>query len=98
MPTYNELVTQAQALMTQAEEVRHQERAQHIANIQAQMREHGLTVDDLRTGKPAGGRAKVNPPKYQGPNGELWSGGPGRKPAWAKAAIAADELEKYRIA
>lgn len=98
MPTYDELKSQAEALMAQAEEVRKQERTEKIASIKQQMLEHGLTVDDLRTGKPAGGRAKVNPPKYQGPNGELWSGGPGRKPAWAKAAIAAGELEKYLIA
>ena len=97
MPTYTELMTQAEALMAQAEQIRKQERAQHIASIQAQMTEYGLTVDDLRTAKPAASKSKA-PAKYKGPNGELWAGGPGRKPEWAKAAIAAGELEKYLIA
>ena len=37
-------------------------------------------------------------PKYRGPNGEPWSGGPGRRPDWVKAVVAAGEdLENYRI-
>ena len=99
MKTYIELMTQAEALLAQAEQIRKQERAGVIASIHAQLREHGLTVEDLSAAsrKPAASRSKL-PAKYQGPNGELWAGGPGRKPEWAKAAIAAGELEKYLIA
>jgi DNA-binding protein H-NS len=36
--------------------------------------------------------------KYRGPNGELWAGGPGRKPEWVRTALAAGKnLEDYRI-
>ena len=97
MTTYTELMTQAEALLAQAEQIRKQERAGVIASIQAQLREHGLTVEDLRTATRKPAKTKL-PAKYQGPNGELWAGGPGRKPEWAKAAIAAGELEKYLIA
>ena len=99
MTTYTELMTQAEALLAQAEQIRKQERAGVIASIQAQLREHGLTVEDLSAAsrKPAASKSKL-PAKYKGPNGELWAGGPGRKPEWAKAAIAAGELEKYLIA
>lgn len=47
MTTYNELMTQAESLMAQAEQVRKQERASAISEIQAKMLEHGLTVEDL---------------------------------------------------
>lgn len=99
MQTYSELKTQAEALMAQAEQIRKKGRASAIADIQAKMLEHGLTVEDLGAAKRKPADSKpIRPPKYQGPNGELWAGGPGRKPEWAKAAIAAGELEKYLIA
>ena len=100
MTTYNELMAQAEALLAQAEQIRKQERAGVIASIQAQLREHGLTVEDLATAnrKPAAKKSKL-PAKYQGPNGELWAGGPGRKPEWVKAALAAGQgLDQYLIA
>lgn len=97
MTTYTELKTQADALMAQAEQIRKEERARAIADIQAKMAEWGITVEDLAAGKPTASKSKL-PAKYRGPNGELWAGGPGRKPEWAKAAIAAGELEKYLIA
>ena len=101
MATYNELVSQAQALMQQAEQVRKQELANVIAGIKAQMREYGITVEDLGAGtatrKAATPKSKA-PAKYRGPNGELWSGGPGRKPDWVKAALAAGQsLDAFRI-
>ena len=99
MPTYQELKSQAEALMAQAEQVRKEERSGVIAELRLKMLEHGISAEDLTTSsrKPAATKS-VKPPKYQGPNGELWAGGPGRKPEWAKAAIAAGELEKYLIA
>lgn len=100
MTTYTELMTQAEALLAQAEQIRKQERAGVIASIQAQLREHGLTVEDLAAAsrKPAASRSKL-PAKYKGPNGELWAGGPGRKPEWVKAVLAAGQgLDQYLIA
>jgi DNA-binding protein H-NS len=101
MATYSELMSQAQALMAQAEQVRKQERASVIAEIRARMAEYGLTVEDLEKGtavrKPGAAKSKA-PAKYQGPNGELWSGGPGRKPEWVKAVLAAGQsLDQYLI-
>jgi len=100
MTTYSELVSQAQALMAQAEQVRKQEIASVIADIKAKMKEFGITVEDLDTQsgrKPAAGRAKAAA-KFRGPNGELWSGGPGRKPDWVKAALAEGKnIESFRI-
>ena len=100
MTSYIELKTQAEALLAQAEQIRQEERAGVIASIHAQLREHGLTVEDLATAsrKPAASRSKL-PAKYKGPNGELWAGGPGRKPEWVKAVLAAGQgLDQYLIA
>lgn len=37
--------------------------------------------------------------KYRGPNGETWSGGRGRKPAWIQKILdAGGDIEKYRSA
>lgn len=101
MSTYSELVSQAQALMAQAEQVRKQELAAVIADIKAKMKDYGITLEDL--GGVAGGRksagAKVKAPaKFKGPNGELWSGGPGRKPEWVRALLAEGKnIEDFRI-
>ena len=100
MTSYIELKTQAEALLAQAEQIRQEERAGVIASIHAQLREHGLTVEDLAAAsrKPAASRSKL-PAKYKGPNGELWAGGPGRKPEWVKAVLAAGQgLDQYLIA
>ncbi|TSE18378.1 DNA-binding protein Bv3F [Tepidimonas alkaliphilus] len=99
MPTYAELKAQAEALLRQAEQVRQQERAGIIAEIRAKMAEYGITPEDLSgSGRKRASRAKA-PPKYRGPNGELWSGGPGRKPEWVRRILAAGgDIEQYRIA
>ena len=37
--------------------------------------------------------------KYRGPNGETWSGGRGRKPAWIQKILDdGGDIEKYKIA
>jgi len=100
MSTYSELVSQAQALMAQAEQVRKQELSNVIADIKAKMKEYGITAEDLgsaSTGRKSASKSKA-PAKYRGPNGELWSGGPGRKPEWVKAALAAGQsLDQFLI-
>jgi DNA-binding protein H-NS len=102
MATYSELVNQAQALMAQAEQVRKQELAAVIADIKAKMKEYGITVADLGTvsaaPRKAGAAKTKGAPKYRGPNGETWSGGPGRKPDWVRNVLAAGQnIEDYAI-
>ena len=101
METYSELVSQAQALMARAEQVRKHELTAVIADIKAKMKEYGITVEDLgaaSVGRKGGAGKSKAPAKYQGPNGELWSGGPGRKPEWVKAAVAAGQsLDQFLI-
>lgn len=101
MATYSELVSQAQALMQQAEQVRKQELASVVADIKAKMKEYGITLEDLGglAGRKSGGAAKVKAPaRFRGPNGELWSGGPGRKPEWVREVLAAGKsIEDFRI-
>ena len=103
MANYSELMAQAQALMAQAEQARKAELADAIADIKAKMKQYGITVADLG-GAAIGGAKKVGksksaaPAKYRGPNGELWAGGPGRKPEWVRALLAAGKsVEDYRI-
>ncbi|MFN3829583.1 MAG: H-NS family nucleoid-associated regulatory protein [Tepidimonas ignava] len=101
MPTYAELKAQAEALLRQAEEMRQQERAGVIAELRAKMAEYGITAEELAggaRGRRRASRSKAEP-KYRGPNGETWSGGPGRKPEWVRQILAAGgDLEQYRIA
>ena len=102
MSTYSELMAQAQALMAQAEVARKGELTEAIADIKAKMKQFGITAADL--GGAAGGVKKVGkskstaPAKYRGPNGELWAGGPGRKPEWVRAVLAAGQsIDEYLI-
>jgi len=102
MATYSELMAQARQLMAQAEQARKNELASVIADIKAQMKQYGITVADL--GTAAAGVRKVGksksaaPAKYRGPNGELWAGGPGRKPEWVRTVLAEGRsLDAYRI-
>jgi DNA-binding protein H-NS len=101
MATYTELMAQAQALMTQAEQARKNELSSAIADIKAKMKQYGITVGDLggaTVAKKAGKSKSKAPAKYKGPNGELWAGGPGRKPEWVRAALAAGKnIESFRI-
>lgn len=101
MATYSELMAQAQALMAQAEQARKDELASVIADIKGKMKQYGITVADLGTassGKKVGKSKSTAAAKYRGPNGELWAGGPGRKPEWVRAVLAKGEsLDSYRI-
>jgi DNA-binding protein H-NS len=102
MATYSELMAQAQALMTQAEQARKNELASVIADIKAKMKQYGISVADLggasSVTKKAGKSKSKAPAKYRGPQGELWAGGPGRKPEWVRAVLASGKsIEDYRI-
>ena len=92
MATYSELMAQAQALMAQAEQARTEELSAAVADIKAKMNQFGITIADLGgsgTGSKKAAKTKSSAPaKYRGPNGELWAGGPGRKPEWVRAVLA----------
>lgn len=92
MATYSELMAQAQALMAQAEQARKEELSAAVADIKAKMNQFGITIADLGgsgTGSKKAVKTKSSAPaKYRGPNGELWAGGPGRKPEWVRAVLA----------
>jgi DNA-binding protein H-NS len=103
MANYSDLMAQAKSLMAQAEQARKAELASVINDIKEKMKTYGITVADLGgvAGKKSGkvGKTKsVSEPKYRGPQGELWAGGPGRKPEWVRAVLAAgQDIEKFRI-
>ncbi len=103
MANYSDLMAQAKSLMVQAEQARKAELASVINDIKEKMKTYGITVADLGgvVGKKSGKVAKVksaSEPKFRGPKGELWAGGPGRKPEWVRAILAAgQDIEKYRI-
>ena len=102
MATYSELMAQAQTLMAQAEQARKDELASVIADIKARMKQYGITAADLggaaATGKKAAKTKSAAAPKFRGPNGELWAGGPGRKPEWVRAVLASGKsLDSYLI-
>jgi DNA-binding protein H-NS len=101
MASYSELMAQAQSLMAQAEQARKDELSAVIADIKAKMKQFGITVADLggaAGGKKAGKSKSSAPAKYRGPNGELWAGGPGRKPEWVRAVLASGKsIEDFRI-
>ena len=103
MANYSDLMAQAKALMAQAEQARKAELAAVINDIKEKMKTYGITVADLGGAKAGklGKASKVKSvaePKYRGPQGELWAGGPGRKPEWVRAALAAgQDIEKFRL-
>ena len=93
-------------LRKQAEELRNHERAGIIDEVRKQIAEYGLTAADLKLSggatKTAKGsqRTKKEPAaaKYQGPDGQTWSGGRGRKPNWVTEALAAGKsLSDFEI-
>jgi len=100
MSSYKELKAQAEELLRKAEEMRKQEVRGVIAEIRALMAEYDITVQDLESfvrRKGVAGR-KPREIKYRGPNGEVWTGGPGRKPAWVQRILAdGGDIEQYRI-
>jgi DNA-binding protein H-NS len=92
MSSYRDYLAQIEELKQKAEEARKKELAAVINDIRAKIAEHGLTAADLglsgggRRAAPAPRSGGKVPPKYRGPNGELWTGR-GRKPAWVVAQL-----------
>ncbi len=91
MATYKELKAQAEALLQQAEAARRAEIAAVVAEIQARMKEFGITLADMKGGAKKTKSGAAVAAKYRNPaTGESWSGR-GRAPKWL-----ADELAKGR--
>jgi len=96
MPTYQDVLKQIDQLTKEAEKLRQSEVSAAIADIRTKMAQYGITVSDI-VGKEKKARAKKVrkattagrkvAPKYQGKNGELWTGR-GRRPAWVEAELA----------
>lgn len=92
MSSLIEIQNQIAQLQKQAEEIRAQEFAQTVKEIQAKMAAYGITVADLQSSKAVKSvarKAAANPApaKYRGPNGETWSGR-GLMPRWLSALVA----------
>lgn len=98
MATYQELKAKAEALFKQAEDARRAEIAQVVADIQARMREYGISLDDLKRGPKKGKSANPVAAKYRNPaTGESWSGR-GRSPKWlAEAQAKGRSREEFRV-
>ncbi len=91
MSTYKELKAQAEALLKQAEAARRAEIASVVADIQARMKEYGISLNDLKGGATKTKARAAVAAKYRNPaTGESWSGR-GRAPKWL-----AEELAKGR--
>jgi DNA-binding protein H-NS len=98
MATYKELKAQAEALLKQAETARRAEISAVVAEIQARMREYGITIDDLKGGAKKPKSRGAVAAKYRNPaTGDSWSGR-GRAPRWLADAMAKGRSkEEFRV-
>lgn len=97
MASYEELMNKAQKLVAEAEKIKQKEVDKVIAEIREKMKVYGLTARDLGVTEPRARKSK-RAAKYRGPNGELWSGGRGRKPAWVVKIIESGKsIEDFKI-
>ncbi len=88
MSTYKELKAQAEALLKQAEAARRAEVASVVADIQARMKEYGISLADLKGGAAKTKARAAVAAKYRNPaTGESWSGR-GRAPKWLTEELA----------
>jgi len=97
-----DIQSQIEKLQKQAADIRSREFNSTVQDILAKMQAFGITVKDLSAGlkkapktrgRPAG-KAKA----YQGPNGETWGGGRGKRPNWVNAILAAGgDIEDYKV-
>ena len=94
--SYQRIMKQLKALQRQAT-LLNKMRASAIARLNALIKKHGLTLDDIFGGssrprgrrpaaKRAGRRRKKVVPKYRGPGEVTWSGR-GLTPVWLREAV-----------
>lgn len=85
MSSYQEILSQIEALKVQAEDVRKQEISSAIAEIKRIMTQYDITLADLGgSGRVSKSKAKGTTvaAKYRDPlSGKTWTGR-GRRPAW----------------
>lgn len=100
----SELKKKLLQLEAQQEDARKEKIAEVVASIRAQINEFGLKPADLfpeaRWVQVSRARPlkKDRPPKYRNEQGEVWSGGPGRKPRWVREVEArGEDINKYLI-
>lgn len=106
MATYKQLKDQAEKLLAEAENLRQKELNDVIVGVINTMREHGITMDDLRAngftakrGRKARRSLKgAGVAKYQDPkSGATWTGH-GRVPGWMQEYEAAGKKrDKFLI-
>ena len=92
-PNLQAIEAQIRKLQQRAEQLKKANKAPIVADILRRMRDHGITLDDLRAGERNGkGAARTRRPaaiKYRHPQtGETWTGR-GRPPRWLASAEAA---------
>lgn len=95
MTTYHELIAKAQELAALAEHERRKEASEALKHVRRLVAQYKLTPRQIfgRMATPTDGR-KV----YQGPNGEIWVSGRGRRPLWVKNLIdSGDDINKYLV-
>lgn len=97
--TYLELKEQAEKLMIEAEKMREVEVATVIDDIKQKMALYGLTIQDIGHVPTETKPNKMSTiAKYRGPEGQLWGGGRGKKPAWVYEVLKAGKnIEDYKV-
>lgn len=96
---YQTLMGQAQALIAQANAMRQAEKDAAIIEIRQVMANLRITVEDLGSTEKRKPAAKpLHPPKYRGPQGQLWAGVKGPRPRWVQQVLeAGGSLDDYLI-
>ena len=107
-PSVKELKAQIAALQAQVEAVRIKEISEAVAQIQALITEHELTIDHIfpsYKSKPqaqkeassfSAEKTKV-PPKYHHPSGKYWSGRGVMPVVFKEAIVAGAKIEDFLI-
>ena len=107
--SYLELKKEVEQMQTQLERARQAEIPKIVAAMRRQIEEYRIAPDELypelssaaRVQNSAGRSSRTRrdrPAKYRSPEGETWSGGPGRKPMWVrKIEERGESIEQYRI-
>ncbi|MDM7323026.1 MAG: H-NS histone family protein [Gammaproteobacteria bacterium] len=105
--TAEQLKQKALSLIEEAKRFEEAERNQAVHQIKELVLKYDIHADEVFPGgfkrkrRPMKKVAKAeNRPeiKYRGPNGEIWTGGPGRRPDWVVEILKRGEsLGDYRI-
>lgn len=64
-----------------------------VEDVMAEIKNSGSSAAGKRGRAPRADKGSVTPPKYRGPNGELWSGR-GQPPNWMKPFLAAGKAKE----